>query len=253
MNRVVRKFLRACGLYDSVVDLKNWLVKTQAEYIRFYSEFIKRGDLCFDIGANVGRRARVFLELEATVIAVEPQENCMEQLRKKYGNDNRVVLVQKAVGEKEGHAEMMLCDSHSLSSLSKDWIESVKASGRYSACSWSKTVTVPMVTLDDLISQYGKPAFMKIDVEGYEYQVLKGLSQPIRIICFESTPEFMDSAIKCVEHLSRIATAQFNYCLEDKPTTLVLSEWVAAEQMCEILITLRDTRAVGDVYARSEL
>lgn len=253
MNRVVRKFLRACNLYDPVVDLKNWLTKTQAEYVRFYSQFVDRGDLCFDVGANVGRRTKVFLKLGAIVIAVEPQEHCMEQLRKKYGKDNKVVLVQKAVGEKEGHAEMMLCDSHSLSSLSKDWIESVKASGRYSACIWNKSVTVPMVTLDDLISQYGKPAFMKIDVEGYEYQALKGLSQPIKVICFESTPEFMASAIKCVEHLSRIATARFNYCLEDKQTTLALPEWVTPEQICEILISLRDKKAVGDVYAKCEL
>ncbi|MCK4292861.1 MAG: FkbM family methyltransferase [Planctomycetes bacterium] len=250
MNRVVRKFLRACGLYDPVVDLKNWLARTQAEYMRFYSQFVNRGDLCFDVGANVGRRTKVLLELNASVVVVEPQEHCMSKLRKKYGGNSNVVLVQKAVGKKEGHAEMMLCDSCSLSSLSKDWIESVKASGRYSACSWNKIVTVPMVTLDDLISQYGKPAFMKIDVEGYEYQVLKGLSQPIKVICFEFTPEFMDSAIKCVEHLSKIGPAKFNYCLDDKPTSFVLSKWYTSEQMREVLGSVCSRSTVGDIYVK---
>ncbi len=250
MNKVVRRFLRVCRLYDPVVDFKNRLARTQAEYVRFYSQFVNRGDLCFDVGANVGRRIKVFLKLEAMVIAVEPQEHCMAKLRKKYGNNNRVVLVQKAVGERKGQAQMMLCDSHSLSSLSKSWVETVKASGRYSCCTWNRTVTVTVVSLDDLISQHGEPAFMKIDVEGYEYEVLKGLSQPIRVICFEFTPEFMDSAVKCVEHLSKIGQAKFNYCLEGKLTTLVLSKWCTHEQIRGVLESLCGKRTVGDIYVK---
>lgn len=250
MNRVTRRILRACHLYDAVVDLKKWLTGTEAEYIKFYSQFVSRGDLCFDVGANVGRRTRIFLELGATVITVEPQEHCMAKLKKKYSSNNNVVLVPKAVGEIEGHAEMMLCDSHSLSSLSKSWIETVKTSGRYSSCTWNKTVTVPVVTLDGLILQYGKPAFMKIDIEGYEYEALKGLSQPVSVICFEFTPEFMDSALKCVEHLSRIGPAKFNYCIEDKPTTFVLSEWRPPGQIRERLESMCGKGKVGDIYIR---
>jgi FkbM family methyltransferase len=252
VNRAVRKFLRICHLYDPVVDLKKWLEGAQADYTKFYSQFVKRGDLCFDVGANVGRRTKVFLKLEATVIAVEPQEHCMAQLKKKYANNNRVVLVPKAVGEKKGQMEMMLCDSHSLSSLSKNWVETVKASGRYSSCTWDKTVTVSVVSLDDLISQYGKPAFMKIDVEGYEYQALKGLSQPIKTICFEFTPEFMESTINCVEYLSKIGPAKFNYCLENKPTSFVLSKWCTAEQMRKELESLCSKKTVGDIYTKFE-
>jgi FkbM family methyltransferase len=250
VNRAVRRFLRACDLYDPVVDLKNWLTRTQAEHVTFYSQFVNRGDLCFDVGANVGRRTRVLLKLGATVIAVEPQEHCMDKLRKKYADNNRVVLVQKAVGERKGQAEMMLCDSHSLSSLSKSWVETVKASGRYSGCTWNRTVTVPLVTLDDLISQYGKPAFMKIDVEGYEHEALKGLSQPVGLVCFEFTPEFMDSAIKCVEHLSKIGPAKFNYWIEATPTSFVLSKWCTLEQICEILGSLCSKRTVSDIYVK---
>jgi FkbM family methyltransferase len=252
VNRIVRKFLRICHLYDLVVDLKKWMEGTRADYMRFYAQFVNRGDLCFDVGANVGRRTKVFLKLKAAVVAVEPQQHCMIKLKKKYGKNNRVILVQKAVGQTKGQMEMMLCDSHSLSSLSKNWVQSVKASGRYSSCTWDKTVTVSVVTLDDLISQYGKPVFMKIDVEGYEYEALKGLSQPVKAICFEFTPEFIQSTINCVEHLSKIGPAKFNYCLENKPTTFVLSGWCAAEKMCENLDSLCSEKIVGDIYVKFE-
>ena len=36
--------------------------------------------------------------------------------------------------------------------------------------------------------EFGKPAFCKIDVEGYEYKVIKGLSEPLNTVSFEFTP-----------------------------------------------------------------
>jgi hypothetical protein len=38
----------------------------------FYRRFIRPGDLVFDVGANVGKRSAVFLDLGATVVAIEP-------------------------------------------------------------------------------------------------------------------------------------------------------------------------------------
>jgi FkbM family methyltransferase len=250
MNPTIRKIFLSVGLYDLVVDFKHWLTREDSIYVSFYSQFVSKGDLCFDVGANVGTRTRALLKLGARVVAVEPVAHCAQILRRKYGTNTRVTLVAKAVGAEEGTAEMMVCDAHSLSSLSKPWVDSVKASGRYADLKWQRTVSVPMTTLDNLIGEYGKPAFIKIDVEGYEHDVLKGLSQSVHVLCFEFTPEFIDSAIRCVERLAEIGKVKFNYCLVDKPTTMVLSTWVSANEMRPVLEDLRGADTVGDIYAR---
>jgi FkbM family methyltransferase len=253
MNKTMRRVLRTCRLYDAVVDFKHWVTGVEAQYARFYSQFARAGDLCFDVGANMGRRTGVLLRLDTKVVAVEPQEQCMRKLRRKFGKNVNVILVQNAVGEKPGQAQIQLCDSHSLSSLSTGWIESVRTSGRYAQCTWAGSQTVEVTTLDDLIGRYGRPAFIKMDVEGYECEALKGLSQPVRALCFEFTPEFIDSTRRSLDHLAGIGSPRFNYCLENAPTSLQLAEWQAATEMHKLLDSLAAQNQAGDMYARFDV
>ena len=225
-------------------------IRHRREMLRFYSQFINQGDLCFDVGANLGNKTETFLKLGATVVAIEPQSVCMQQLKKKYHKNSRVILIQKALGEKEGERELFLSPAHTISSMSKEWINSVKSSVRFRNYTWNKSVTVPMTTLDKLIEEIGKPSFCKIDVEGFEFQVLKGLSQPIRTLSFEFTPEFIDSAIHCIEHLSKIGLVKFNYSVGES-MRLALPTWVTNDEMCKILTNLPDKTIFGDVYAKN--
>ena len=216
---------------------------------KFYSQFINTGDLCFDIGANLGNRTEVFLGLGASVVAVEPQESCMQQLHKRYKDNDRVVLIQKALGSSEGQGEMMLSNSHTLSSMSKGWIESVKHSGRFPSCQWQERISVAITTLDKLIEKYGKPVFCKIDVEGFEYEVIRGLSSSFKFLSFEFTPEFIDSAIKAVKYFSELGKVVFNLSLGET-TTFVLPEWIGSDEVCPILLSYQGKPFFGDVYCR---
>ena len=144
----------------------------------------------------------------------------------------------------------MVCNANTISSMSREWIDSVKKSGRFRNYSWDKTQTVSMTTLDQLIEEYGIPAFTKIDVEGFEYEVLKGLSQPLKALSLEFTPEFIASTFKCIEHLQSLGRIQLNYSLGET-MQLVLDKWINPKEMVETLKNFGyDNKTFGDVYVK---
>lgn len=250
------KLLQTLGLYKYAKTLKDTAVSLTPSYRRhvaemkdFYSGFAGKGSLCFDIGANVGNRTEIFLAIGARVIAVEPQSACIAELKRKFGDNEAFVIVPAALGETEGSAEIHISDASTISSLSDEWIDRVKESGRFSDYDWNKTETIPITTFDALIDKYGVPDFCKIDVEGYEYEVLKGLSQPVGAVSFEFTPEFLVPAVNSIQKLDSLGKAEFNYSIGES-MTLVLKSWVDAGTIIATLESLPDKTVFGDVYAR---
>jgi FkbM family methyltransferase len=134
----------------------------------FYRQFIGSGSLVFDIGANIGTRSKIFWQLGAQVVAIEPQPECAAFLRKVFAGRQRFELIEVALGAIPGQGEMLISNANTVSSLSNEWVKRVRDSGRFPECTWDKKLSVPIQTLDHLISTHGAPAFVKIDVEGFE-------------------------------------------------------------------------------------
>lgn len=215
---------------------------------RFYSSFLQEGDLCFDVGANLGNRTEVFLALGAKVVAVEPQTECAQNLKALFGGNPRFTLIEKALGSKEGHAELYKCDDfHQISSMSTHWIEKVKSSGRFTSFDWGHKNVVPMTTLDHLITIFGLPRFCKIDVEGYEFEVLQGLSLPIPTLSFEFIGEDLDPTVNCMNQLTRLGPYKFNVSIGES-MFLELDQWLKPAQFIPYL-KQQTGLAWGDVYA----
>jgi FkbM family methyltransferase len=213
---------------------------------RFYRRFVRPGDLCFDVGANMGERTDVFLALGARVVAVEPQTGCIDALQRRFGS--RTELVGAALGARPGEAELLITGYHTLSSLSQEWIEAVTASGRFDEFTWDDRVVVPVTTLEELIGRFGAPRFCKIDVEGYELEVLRGLARPIPAISFEFAAERSAPVLSGVNHLADLGMTRFNFS-DRESFAFALDDWVSADEICAFLGSIRaDSDAFGEVY-----
>jgi hypothetical protein len=82
--RTFKKLALATGIYRPARLIHRALNRrervTFREGLTFYRQFIRPGDLCFDIGANVGHKTEMFLSLGARVISVEPQPQLIEEI-----------------------------------------------------------------------------------------------------------------------------------------------------------------------------
>ncbi len=226
-----------------------WLERRRR--VRFYRQFAAPGDLCFDIGANVGDRTGLFLAIPASVVAVEPQSLCQAVLEQNYGNNPRFTLVRAALGPEPGEGEILKTASGSVyASMSPEWIERVRASGRFETFSWDAKERVEVTTLDAIVERHGKPAFCKIDVEGYEREVLEGLTTPIRALSIEFAPEYLAATEDCVARLLSLGAYEFNYSLNES-LVLEQEQWMSRNELLGALEPFRDDpRTFGDVYAR---
>ncbi|MCX6268200.1 MAG: FkbM family methyltransferase [Bacteroidetes bacterium] len=263
MKQALKLFLGDYFVYR-IMDFKTkWLpsnqqkikIKQEIEEIGkrklFYGTFIKKNDLCFDVGANVGNRIIPLLELGAKVVAVEPQESCFKILKLKFGE--KIEIVTKGLGERECVQNFHISDASIISSFSEEWIDSVK-NDRFKQHNWDKVVKVEMTTLDRLIEKYSVPVFIKIDVEGYELNVLKGLTKPVKMISFEYTvPEQTNKVVECIEQIEKNdENIECNYSTGES-MVLALKEWQSVEKIKKHIITKEfiDT-GFGDVYVRNK-
>jgi FkbM family methyltransferase len=243
-------------LADLIPDPVRLALRARREHRRrvaFYRRFVGRDQLCFDVGANLGNRVELFLAIPARVVAVEPQSSCREILEARFGSNPGFTLVGAALGPEPGEAELMAADDDEasvLATLSREWVERVRESGRFSMFSWDRRERVEVTTLDAIIERYREPAFCKIDVEGYELEVLEGLTYPLRSLSFEFTPERPEATEGCVRRLVELGSYRFNYS-RGESLVLEAERWMDAPSLLAAMARFRgDTVTFGDVYAR---
>jgi len=215
----------------------------------FFSPLLPKGALVFDIGANVGTMTRVFASLGAKVIAVEPNPDCVRHIELTTSRET-VEVLQAAVGETNGLAVLKVSDGKDkMSSLSPEWREAVSQENQDYAGIWKREMTVPMVTLDALIQRFGVPSFIKIDVEGYEEEAIKGLTRCPPLLSLEFNRVFLEAALRALD--SRILDqATFNYTLVD-PVKFELQDWVGRDELKNRILGLRTGPGLGDIFARN--
>jgi FkbM family methyltransferase len=254
MKEYIKSLIRKTPVYPSIRTYRERRAfrsfrRIDAARVAFYSQFITAGEIVFDVGANVGNRTKIFLCLKARVFAFEPQKQCADFLELELKREPNFTLVRKALGPREGEAEMFISKAHTLSTLSADWISTTQRSGRFSEYKWEKTQSVNVITLDEAIRDLGKPSFIKIDVEGYELEVLSGLSKPVNHISIEFVPEYLEKTFKCIDHINSISRRASFQLSVGESMTFHLPEWASSDQVKKALTNL-GSKTFGDVYMR---
>jgi FkbM family methyltransferase len=239
--RTARGVMRSLGVY--------YRDRSRAEAMdRLYGQFIKPGDLVFDIGSHVGDRIASFRRLGARVVAVEPQPALARTLRVFNRFRSNVVIEAKAVGRRAGMLTLRLNTANpTVSTASSAFIDAAQGAAGWEGQTWDGSIDVPVTTLDALIAEHGEPAFIKIDVEGFEEETLVGLSRPAAALSFEFTTIQRGVADACIDRCAALGYARFNAALGESQT---LGEWRSAIEMQAWLKALPHSANSGDVYAR---
>ena len=143
--------------------------------------------ILFDIGANRGDATYVGLQQGYKVIALEPAPRIYKQLVSNFIYNPDVIPLKFAVSDNDNQSiEFYECDEDGLSTIEKSWLTDKNMP--YHDKTY-RTIKVNTITIDSLAKIYGNPDLIKIDVEGAEWNVFKGMTQKYNKLTFERSEE----------------------------------------------------------------
>ena len=238
-------FARSLAIYHGLP----WRTRALA---RHYAAFVAPGDLAFDVGAHVGNHVRCLARLGVRVLAVEPQPGFAAWLRWLFRNRPDVEVIESALAAAPGVLELHRSPrTPTVATTSRGWIDKVRASAGFQGVRWAEATMVPATTLDALIARHGLPRLCKIDVEGYEAEVLRGLSRPIPVVTFEYLPAAIEVAVGAAAQLAALGPYRFNVTVGERRRFL-FAKWRSLAALKVWLAARRAGEPSGDVHARLE-
>jgi FkbM family methyltransferase len=182
-------------------------VGPENEERNFLARFIGPGSLVFDVGANRGQSSENYIGLGARVIAFEPQTDLHPEIRQLCRNSSNLTVESCGMGSKVETRRFFITSYDQVASLREDW-EGTRVG----------ETSIEISTLDLQIERQGLPSYCKIDVEGWELEVVMGLSKPIPMLSFEyhNSPAELEKA-RAV--LARIGTLGSYHCNIKEPAS----------------------------------
>jgi FkbM family methyltransferase len=247
--------------YRGLYDMAQWwalVEQEEAPTVQAWQQFIRPGCLCFDIGANRGRKVWVMRQLGARVLAVDPLyafgDEFMPEFHWKFGDDSQVLFLARAISSDHTVTININRFMPEYSSIDKRWMNESSHAPKFGQSYYVPTSLITRqaqtATLDALITVHGQPRFIKIDVEGGENEVIATLSTPVMALNMEFHQDWIP--IRALEHMDALGAYQWNYCLNEWPE-FIMPEWVCRGKLLDYLKThLTDSGAGswGDIYGR---
>jgi hypothetical protein len=126
-----------------------------------------------------------------------------------YGQSN--FYIENLIVSDESNPTFYLCDT--LSTCDIEWIQKSRFTKSHH---WEKSVPISTITIDQLVTKYGVPTFIKIDVEGYELHTIKSMTQKYCNLSFEWAEEKQYEILLALEYLHYLGYEFFHIHEEDK-------------------------------------
>jgi FkbM family methyltransferase len=163
--------------------------------------------LLFDIGANRGDATLAGLQKGYKVIALEPAPKVFKELVINFIYNPQVVPLKIAVSNANNKKILFYeAEEDGLSTLNKEWLTNVSlpyAGKRF------REIMATTCTIDYLVERYGVPDLIKIDVEGGEWNVFRGMTKKYNKLCFEWTLELMEEHLDQLGYLRDLGYTEF--------------------------------------------
>ena len=207
--------------------------------------------LYFDIGANIGAWALHNLPSASTIVSVEASPSTYKELCERVKGAPSIKPLHFAISpSSESHVTFYHCNRAStLSTLDKEWLTSPE-SRFYDHRDSVQEIRVPTRSLDSLITEYGVPDLLKVDVEGAENVVLQSLTQKIPLLCFEWAAEWREKNISCVLYLLSLGFHSFAVQNGDHYTYRPTEFPLTADKLIEFLASAKPKEDWGMIWAK---
>lgn len=164
--------------------------------------FIKNGDNVLDVGGNIGIFSIFVKELfgKCKIVVFEPEKSNFRLLKKNLSEYSGITLINKAVGNKVRKEKLRISNNFSCHTLSEDKNFRLKTG-------FVSEQLVSVTTLDTVIKN--KIDVIKIDVEGYESEVIRGAKNtilknfPILLVAYEHYKNQDKDLVRLVRSIDR--------------------------------------------------
>lgn len=188
--------------------------------------------ILFDIGANHGKYTDANIKKYSSFVLVEANPMLCQELQLKYKDNPKIIIINAIASNKENET-FYISNADQISTADLAWVNNSRFTKDYH---WQPFQGIQTVSLDTLLQSFPEVTHIKVDVEGYEYNVIQSLHTKVPLLSFEWAEEKKEEILLTLVYLERLGFTQFHIQFEDTYTYEVpKDQWMPYNTVYELM------------------